>query len=146
MLSLTLAAREGIETMSSTELAEGLAANPSLVRRLIAPLVHAKLLDSNRGKQGGVGLARSPSQITLADIYRAVHASRKVFSQRTEVPHRCVVSANIDGLVSDVDAEVSAAMLGSLRSRTLERCLQEMEASAKGTAHRRRRSGRITTS
>ena len=140
MLSLTLAAREGVLSMSSSELAEGLAANPSLVRKLIGPLVQAGLLASSKGKLGGVALARPPDEITLADVYRAVLPDKKMFFQRTEIPHRCVVSSNMEPLFADLETELEDAVLGSLGARTLAGCLVEMEEKGERRGARRRRA------
>ena len=129
MLSLALGVREGVTTMSSSELAEGVATNPSLVRRLVAPLVQAGLLGSTRGTLGGVALARAASEITLADVYRAVHPERRLFSQRTDIPHRCLVSSNIEGLFTDLESDVDEALIAVLERRTLHSCLDEMRAA-----------------
>jgi Rrf2 family transcriptional repressor of oqxAB len=132
MLSVALAAREGITTMSSSELAEGLATNPVLVRKLVVPLVAAGLLQSSRGKLGGVALARAADRISLGDIYRAVFADKKLFPQREAIPHRCLVSSNIEGLLADVESEVDEAVTHALDHRTLESCLDEMASRSRG--------------
>lgn len=129
MLSLALAVREGVPTMSSSELAEGLATNPSLVRKLLAPLVQAGLVASSKGKLGGVTLARPAQDITLADVYRAVLPDRKMFFLRTEIPHRCLVSSNIEHLFADISTELEHAVLGLLGARTLAGSLVEMQQS-----------------
>jgi Rrf2 family transcriptional regulator, repressor of oqxAB len=139
MLSLALAAREGVPMMSSFDLAEGLAANPSLVRKLIVPLVQAGLLSSTKGKLGGVALARSPKQITLADIYGAVLPERKMFFQRTEIPHRCLVSSNIGEFLGDLESELEGVVHGTLSARTLEQSLDELRdrSARRGRSSRR---------
>src|SRR5258708_11046117 len=71
MLSLALADRNGVSHLSSAELAKSLGANPSLVRKLLVPLVRSNLLRSQMGKTGGVRLARPVAEITLRDIYCA---------------------------------------------------------------------------
>src|ERR1700743_2740595 len=102
MLSLALAAHEGVATLSSTELAGGLHTTPSLVRKQLAPLIDAGLVTSKKGAHGGLALARAAASITLAAVYRAVVVDRPLFSARSEIPHRCVVSSNIGHLFGDV--------------------------------------------
>src|SRR3979409_557933 len=97
MLSLALAERNRVSQLSSAELAKSLGANPSFVRKLLVPLVQSKLLRSQMGKAGGVRLARPAAEITLRDIYRAVVADTKIRAPRTGIPHRCLVSSNVQG-------------------------------------------------
>ena len=88
MLSLALAQQEAVLQLSSSQLAQSLGANPSLVRELLLPLVQHKLVDSIMGKSGGVRLARTPDKITLRDIYRSKVMDKKIWTPRTGIPHR----------------------------------------------------------
>ena len=101
-LSLALAEEQSVSHLSSTQLAENLGANPSFVRKLLVPLVQNKLLSSQMGKAGGVRLARPAAEITLRDIYRAVVADTKIWAPRTGVPHRCLVSSNVQGYFEEL--------------------------------------------
>lgn len=53
MLSLALAQAEGVERLSSAQLAEGVDSNPTFVRRLLVPLIQAGLVHSTMGRDGG---------------------------------------------------------------------------------------------
>ena len=77
-------------------------ANPSFVRKLLVPLVQSKLLRSQMGKTGGVGLARPAAEITLRDIYGAVVADTKIWAPRTGIPRRCLVSSNVQGYFEEL--------------------------------------------
>jgi Rrf2 family transcriptional repressor of oqxAB len=127
LLSLALAQREGVELLTSSELAEGLATNPSLVRRLIAPLVHAGLVLSTKGKLGGLALAKPSREITLADVYRATLPDKKLFAARASVPHRCVVSTNLGPFLIGLSTEMEDAVLAGLGTRTLADALGELD-------------------
>ena len=113
MLSLALAHESGIVRMTSAGLADGLGANPSLVRRLLGQLVERGLLRSVLGQSGGVSLARPAAKITLAEIYRAATEGKPLWVPRADIRHRCVVTSNIEpyfeGLAKLADA------LGELR-------------------------------
>ncbi len=70
--ALVLMATEPERFHTSQALATVLATNPVVVRRLLSALSHAGLVTSVKGPSGGTRLAKSPKQITLRDIYRAL--------------------------------------------------------------------------
>jgi Rrf2 family transcriptional regulator, repressor of oqxAB len=127
MLSLALADRSGVPQLSSAELAKNLGANPSFVRKLLAPLVQNKLVRSQMGKAGGVRLARPAAQITLRDIYVAVVADTKIWAPRTGIPHRCLVSSNVQGYFEELIDDAQDAIRSMLGERTLLEVLTELE-------------------
>jgi Rrf2 family transcriptional repressor of oqxAB len=127
MLSLALAEQNNISQLSSAELAKSLGANPSFVRKLLVPLVQRKLLLSQMGKSGGVRLARSAAEITLRDIYGAVVADTKIWAPRNGIPHRCLVSSNVQGYFEELIDDAQDAILSMLGQRTLLEVLTELE-------------------
>ena len=60
------------QPVSSRELAELIGWQPSAIRRLIAPLVDAGLVESTAGTKGGMTLAKKANEISLYDILKAV--------------------------------------------------------------------------
>lgn len=82
MLTLVLAEAEGVERLSSSQLASGLGANPSFVRKLLLPLADAGLVDAALGRDGGICLGRQADKITLRDIYRAVIGDKSLWVTR----------------------------------------------------------------
>jgi len=127
MLSLALAEQQSVPHLSSSQLAESLGANPSFVRKLLVPLVQSKLLRSQMGKAGGVRLARPAAEITLRDIYRAVVADTKIWAPRTGIPHRCLVSSNVQGYFEELIDDAQESILTMLGQRTLLQALTELE-------------------
>ena len=134
MLSLALADRNNVSQLSSAELAKSLGANPSFVRKLLVPLVQSKLLRSQMGKTGGVRLARPVAEITLRDIYCSVVADTKIWAPRTGIPHRCLVSSNVQDYFEELIDDAQDAILSMLGRRTLLEALTELEIreNAKG--------------
>ena len=127
MLSLALAEQQSVPNLSSSQLAESLGANPSFVRKLLVPLVQSKLLRSQMGKTGGVRLARPAAEITLRDVYRAIVADTKIWAPRTGIPHRCLVSSNVQGYFEELIDDAQEAILSMLGQRTLLHALTELE-------------------
>jgi Rrf2 family transcriptional repressor of oqxAB len=95
------------------------------------------------GKAGGVHLARPAAEITLRDIYRAVVADTKIWAPRTGIPHRCLVSSNVQGYFEELIDYAQEAILSMLGQRTLLEVLTELKIreSAKKTTSKVRSSG-----
>jgi len=128
MLSLALAQAEGIERLSSTQLAEGVDSNPTFVRRLLAPLIQAGLVRSTMGRDGGVSLSVDAAAITLGEIYKAIMGDRKLWTGRGDIPHRCLVSSNVERFFGSLADEVDESILGLLNARTLGDALSELRS------------------
>jgi Rrf2 family transcriptional repressor of oqxAB len=142
MLSLALAEESGVSRMTSAELAKGLRANPSLVRRLLRQLVDRGLLVSVLGKSGGVGLARPAGAISLAEIYAAATEGKPLWVPRDDIPHRCIVTSNIEtyfaGLARVADEAVTGALARSSLADALAqlRQLEERRSDARDARNR----------
>ena len=138
MLMLALAEREGAGLLSSSQLAGGLATNPSLIRKLLASLAAAGLIVTTMGVKGGSRLARPARKITLRDVYLAVLGERGLFAGRSDIPHRCVVTSNIEAMFSELSHELEAATLTVLAGRTLASELARLELRAGPCTHKKR--------
>jgi Rrf2 family protein len=102
MTALAFGKCEDGNLMTSEQLAESVRTNPTVVRRLVAKLVDAKLLKAYKGKSGGVELARCPDQITLKDIYVAASGKALIQSRKNAPKKMCPVSCAMGNLMSDV--------------------------------------------
>ena len=128
MLSLALAEDEGAGLVSSATLAEGLGANPSFVRKLLVLLAQHDLVVSTLGKSGGVQLARPAHRVTLREVYGAALAEKKLWTARADVPHRCVVSSNIETFFNTLADDAERAVTDMLGTRTLADALAELRS------------------
>ena len=126
MLSLALAQAEGVERLSSAELAEGVNSNPTFVRRLLVPLMQAGLVRSTMGRDGGVSLSVDAAAITLGEIYKATVGDKKLWIGRSDIPHRCLVSCNVERFFGNLADEVDESVLHLLSKRTLADALSEL--------------------
>ena len=128
MLSLALAQAEGVERLSSAQLAEGVNSNPTFVRRLLVPLMQAGLVRSTMGRDGGVSLSVDAAAITLGEIYKATVGDKKLWTGRSDIPHRCLVSCNVEQFFGNLADEVDESVLRLLGGRTLADALLELRA------------------
>lgn len=126
MLFLAAADELDVPTVSSARLAEALDTNPSLVRKLLAPLGAGGLVVSTRGRSGGARLARPADGITLAEIYRCAVGEKPLWACRPEGDRVCAVTPNSAAYFARLTDEVERAVLDSLGGRTLAGALREM--------------------
>lgn len=126
MLSLALAQAEGVERLSSAELAERVDSNPTFVRRLLVPLMQVGLVRSTMGRDGGVSLSVDAAAITLGEIYKATMGDKRLWSGRSDIPHRCLVSCNVEQFFGKLAYEVDESVVRLLGKRTLADTLLEL--------------------
>jgi Rrf2 family protein len=70
--ALVLLAAEPDVLQTSEDVARKLNTNPVVIRRVFSMLQTAELVESQKGPHGGSKLARSPKEITLSDIHKAL--------------------------------------------------------------------------
>jgi Rrf2 family transcriptional repressor of oqxAB len=128
MLLLGHAEEQGSPVLSSTQVARSLDTNPSLVRKLMVPLVQDGLVASIKGRSGGVRLGRPADQIALRDIYRSALGDKPLWAPRPEGPRECLVTNHSSQYFADLTTETEAAVLGALAGRTLADSLDELRA------------------
>jgi Rrf2 family protein len=104
---------------TSDAIARSLKTNPVVVRRLLKSMEKEGLVKVRRGRNGGVELARSPQDITLDEVYRAVESEDSIFSLRDTVNERCPVARGVLGLLPPVFAAANSAVEASLNRTTL---------------------------
>lgn len=91
------------EMMNSDIIAKALKTNATFIRKLVSNLVDAGLVDSFRGKNGGVKIAKAPTEISLNDIYIAsTHEKPLISMHKKPVLKACPVSCCIEDVLTDV--------------------------------------------
>ncbi len=58
--------------MTKTEIADAEGISAGYVQQLMMALRLAGIVDSHRGREGGFSLSRTPEEITIADVLKAV--------------------------------------------------------------------------
>ena len=112
--------RNTSEPITSEALAASINTNPVVVRRVLADLRRAGLVETRRGVGGGVVLARRPERITLQAVWEALESQEQLFGRHPAGPNpacpvgRCVAEY-LEGLYGDAEAALKA----SLGERTL---------------------------
>jgi Rrf2 family protein len=89
---LCVIAWRGGKGANSELLAKSLNTNPVVVRRILKTLENHGLVKVRSGRHGGVELLRSPADITLEDVYKAVEPDGALFALRERGNQRCPVN------------------------------------------------------
>ncbi len=113
-----LAFNEGA-TLPSAKLAETIGTNPSFLRQLIGKLAAAGLVVTKLGKGGGTSIGRTPSKITLLDIYRATSPSPVVPQHPCNGNQACVVADAIPTILDEIDSQLRRVVENELTQTTL---------------------------
>jgi Rrf2 family protein len=81
--------KKGVKTVSSADVASEMDIPYRFLRKLVKRLVTGGVIESRRGKNGGVALARDPSTITLYDIVQATGPKGVELSLCVSKPQSC---------------------------------------------------------
>lgn len=100
---------------ASGTIARDVEAHAVFLRRLLAQLARVGIVTAREGRSGGYRLARSPEEITLAQVFQAVQA---VDSSEEVEPPRCR-ELPIYAVLEALDAEVEERLLAGLALHTL---------------------------
>jgi Rrf2 family protein len=126
---MTALAHSRQQDVTSAFLAASVNTSPSFVRRILAKLSRAGLVETATGKNGACWLARRPRDISLLEIYRAVDAP-KAFAIHGYDPHRpCRVSCHIKSTLEGVLSRTQAVMEKSLDKINLADVLADLKKS-----------------
>jgi Rrf2 family transcriptional repressor of oqxAB len=106
----------------STTMAQDLKAHAVFVRRVLAQLVRANLVQAREGRDGGYRLARSADHITLADVYQAV----KLANSAEDSASNSSVNTYVQTLLDEVGVEAEQRLLEVLDHYTIAYILERI--------------------
>lgn len=89
---LYLSQQEEGQTVSTADLSEVMGIPYRFLRKIVAKLVAAELINSKRGKGGGLTLARSGETITLLDVVTATEPDAVQLNECLVNPESCLRS------------------------------------------------------
>lgn len=124
--TLGLLAQGRKTTLTSEGIAASVGTNPVVVRRLMAQLMEAGLVEVRKGPHGGAQLARPPEQITLGQIYRAV-AEQPILPVHAPQPvAQCCVAKAVGPVLRYIFGDAETAMVKKLDRRRLSEVISEV--------------------
>lgn len=125
ILSLLELNKDGVST--SEYISGSVNTNPVVIRRIMSMLSKAGLANVRPGVPGAK-LARDISEITLLDVYRAVHVVEEdgLFSVHEKPNPECPVGRNIQTSIEPIFSAAQKAMEGTLAKVTLQDIVEDI--------------------
>ncbi|NRD77059.1 Rrf2 family transcriptional regulator [Bacillus sp. BRMEA1] len=125
ILSLIEFNKEG--TSSSEYLASSVNTNPAVIRKIMGMLKKSGLIEVHPGI-AGAKLAKTLTDITLLDVYKAVNVvqENELFSVHDNPNPRCPVGKNIQNTIEPLFAAAQLAMEKVLGNVTLEDVVKDI--------------------
>lgn len=121
--------REGHEVATSEQIAGSVNTNPVVIRRLLAELRKAGLVESRRGAGAGWTLTRELESITLLDVYEAVEPSALFAMHRATPNQECPVGFGIRPAMQSIYDGIEDTVRGELARTTLADVLRGVLAA-----------------
>ena len=118
---------ESLNPISSDQMAESVGTNASYIRKILALLKKAEIVDGHRGI-GGYSLTVAPHQLTLLRIYQAVTDEQKIhlLDIHQNPNDRCVVGHHIKPVLTGIFADIEESFACSLAGKTLADCITDI--------------------
>ncbi|MFK7884630.1 MAG: Rrf2 family transcriptional regulator [Phycisphaerales bacterium] len=117
----------GGEPLTSEQMARTYGTSPVVLRRVLAKLQRAGLVETRRGVGGGSVLACEPGAITLRDAYEAVAADTEILRKHPGGCHERVAKV-VSGFVNEICREAEDALLAQLESVTVAEMDREIRS------------------
>jgi Rrf2 family protein len=117
---LTLLASTPEQRLTSEWIAGSVGTNPVVIRRQLAVLREAKLVESKGARGGGWALARSPEAIKLSQVRAALGDEATFRMHKNDPSPNCVVGQNVRQALQAVYEDVEKAVMRSLQTRTIK--------------------------
>ena len=115
---------ESPSLINSDQMSESVGTNASYIRKILALLKKAGIVDGHRGISG-YSLTVSPKQLTLLQVYQAVTQESKVhlLDIHQNPSDQCIVGRHIRPVLTDMFADIEEAFAHSLADKTLSDCI-----------------------
>lgn len=122
---------ESKEILSSQALGESVGTNASYIRKVIALLKNAGLIQSHQGRTG-YQLSKKPAEISLKEIYFATQDidSISLFPIHQNVNRDCPVGKHIEGAMTPIFSNVEKYLEQELSNKTLDDVIENLYQTA----------------
>lgn len=113
--------------MNSDQMAGSVGTNASYIRKILALLKKAKIVDGHRGI-GGYSMTVAPEKLTLLQVYQAVMEEPKIhlLDIHRNPSDQCIVGHHIRPVLTDMFADIEQAFARSLADKTLADCIADI--------------------
>lgn len=118
---------ESPNPMNSDQMAGSVGTNASYIRKILALLKKAEIVDGHRGISG-YSLTVTPEQLTLLQIYQAVMEESKIhlLDIHQNSSDQCIVGRHIRPALTGMFTDIEDAFTRSLAGKTLADCIADI--------------------
>lgn len=103
----------------SGEIADKCSTEATLMRRILARLARANIVEAREGRDGGYYLRKSPETITLAEVYRALEMTEPLCTGLMDTAEGGMIGTDMKDAFSDIMKETEDLMMAVLEKRTV---------------------------
>ena len=116
---------KGQYKITSDFIAGSVGVNPVIIRNILGQLKSADLVDVAAGI-GGATLTKSPEEITLLDVFRAVEVDEELFHFHEHPNPDCLIGKNINGILGSRLEEIKKTAELQLKAISLQSLLDSL--------------------
>lgn len=116
---LSLLAQSEGDLLTSEWIAGSIGVNPVIVRKEMAVLKKAGLVESLAGKEGGTRLAKPAQKIKISEVYQAVQQAALLGKKNQQPNPNCPVGKKINDQLEALYAEAEEQLMKFLAKKTL---------------------------
>lgn len=118
---------ESPNPLNSDQMAGNVGTNASYIRKILALLKKAEIVDGHRGISG-YSLTVAPEQLTLLQIYQAVMEKSDIhlLDIHQNPSDQCIVGRHIRPALTEMFTDIEEAFTRSLEGKTLADCIADI--------------------
>lgn len=118
---------ESPNPLNSDQMAGSVGTNASYIRKILALLKKAEIVDGHRGISG-YSLTVAPEQLTLLQIYQAVMEKSDIhlLDIHQNPSDQCIVGRHIRPALTEMFTDIEEAFTRSLEGKTLADCIADI--------------------
>ncbi|PIR15910.1 MAG: Rrf2 family transcriptional regulator [Elusimicrobia bacterium CG11_big_fil_rev_8_21_14_0_20_64_6] len=125
--ALSIIAHRADTRHTSKDIAGSVATNPVVIRRLLAELARAGIVEAAHGAKGGFRLAKPASNISLHDIRQAAEDCGSMFAQHGKKNEKCPVACRMAVILKSLFERVEAKVAPELKRTTLADIVAQLD-------------------
>jgi len=116
----SLLAFEKKQWLTSEWMSGSININPAVVRKELSWLRANGFIESRKGKEGGVRLAKDPSEILLGDVMRMVVHDEQILNKKNSPNPDCPVGRQMNEKLDELYSGINSRVFAHLDGITLE--------------------------
>lgn len=103
----------------SADIAQNIQSEATLLRRMLSVLSRENIIETREGREGGYRLSKSPDEISLAEVYTALHIDEARFISMIEATGEHSFGLQMRAVMHEITSEIDQSVLKVLNQYTL---------------------------